>query len=193
MRGVRAVKILVIILAVSLVLSAACLLSVGVWAALSQNASVQQLSLLKANLLLEEMERRKIHIWLQTPKQFDNIRYFIYHRDENGEFDYSTPNYFLQIEDLNFSLHDFNGDAPGNIDPIGTLENGFAGVYDGGQYSIEYVEISSSADSVGLFASTTSSAKIYNIGLKKFFNKFNWNRNCWRPCWRKPWDNQICI
>ena len=166
MRGVRAVKILVIILAVSLVLSAACLLSVGVWAALSQNASVSTTFSLESKPFAGGDGTEENPYLVATPKQFDNIRYFIYHRDENGEFDYSTPNYFLQIEDLNFSLHDFNGDAPGNIDPIGTLENGFAGVYDGGQYSIEYVEISSSADSVGLFASTTSSAKIYNIGLK---------------------------
>ena len=142
MRGARAVKILVIILAVSLVLSAACLLSVGVWAALSQNASVSTTFSLESKPFAGGDGTEENPYLVATPKQFDNIRYFIYHRDENGEFDYSSPNYFLQIEDLNFSLHDFNGDAPGNIDPIGTLENGFAGVYDGGQYSIEYVEIS---------------------------------------------------
>lgn len=103
---------------------------------------------------------------IATPEQFDNVRYFIYHRNEVGEFDTSSPNYFLQIANLNFSLYDFNGEAEGNIDPVGDASSAFAGVYDGGGYVIENVQISSSADYVGLFGQTTSSAKIYNLGIK---------------------------
>lgn len=103
---------------------------------------------------------------IATPEQFDNVRYFIYHRNEAGEFDTSSPNYFLQIANLNFSLYDFNGEAEGNIDPVGDASSAFAGVYDGGGYVIENVQISSSADYVGLFGQTTSSAKIYNLGIK---------------------------
>ena len=103
---------------------------------------------------------------IATPEQFNNIRYFMYHRDEAGEFDMSSPNYFLQIADLNFLLYDFNGDDEGNINPIGDSSSAFPGVYDGGNYVIENAQISSSADYVGLFGATTADAKIYNIGLK---------------------------
>ena len=113
MKGAKAVKVLVIILVVSLILSAACLLSVGVWAALSQNASVSTTFSLESKPFAGGDGTEENPFLISTPKHFDNIRYFIYHRDENGEFDTSRPNHFLQIEDLNFSLYDFNGDAPG--------------------------------------------------------------------------------
>lgn len=95
----------------------------------------------------------------------NNVRYFFYHRNENGEFDESKPNYFLQIADVNLALSDFNGEEEGNFNPIGTTEKPFPGVYEGKSFKITNVNINSSNENVGLFGATSSSAKIYRIAL----------------------------
>lgn len=95
----------------------------------------------------------------------NNVRHFFYHRDLNGQFDETKPNYFLQIDDVNLALSDFNGEADGNFEPIGTAEKPFPGIYEGKSFKITNVNIHSSNDSVGLFGATSSSAKIYRIAL----------------------------
>lgn len=95
----------------------------------------------------------------------NNIRHFFYHRDVNGQFDETKPNYFLQINDVNLALSDFNGEADGNFEPIGTTEKPFPGFYEGRSFKITNVNINSSNENVGLFGATSSSAKIYRIAL----------------------------
>lgn len=95
----------------------------------------------------------------------NNVRYFFYHRNLNGQFDKTKPNHFLQIADVNLALSDFNGEAEGNFEPIGTTENPFPGFYEGKSFKITNVKISSSNENVGLFGVTSSSAKIYRIAL----------------------------
>lgn len=95
----------------------------------------------------------------------NNVRHFFYHRNLNGQFDETKPNYFLQIDDVNLALSDFNGEADGNFEPIGTAEKPFPGIYEGKSFKITNVNIHSSNDSVGLFGATSSSAKIYRIAL----------------------------
>ncbi len=102
---------------------------------------------------------------ISVPKHLDNVRYFMYHRNEDGTFDETKPNYFLQTANLNFALEDFNGDQKGNFNPIGTDEKPFPGTYEGGQYTISNLHISSSQNAVGLFGVISSNAKVYRVGL----------------------------
>ena len=167
MKSAKWIKGLSITLAISFVLCViGVMLMISVSSALQQRGETQTTFSTESKPFAGGSGTQEDPYLIATPKQFDNIRYFFYHRDENGEFDQSSPNYFLQVADLNFSLYDFNGNADGNMDPIGTAENPFPGVYDGGQYAIEYVQISSDESYVGLFGATSADASIYSIGLK---------------------------
>lgn len=166
MKGVKAVKALWLVLAISIVMFIIGMaLVVGVSSALSQKSQTSTTFSSASKPFAGGDGTQGNPYLIATPQHFNNIRDFIYHRDETGVFDTQQPNYFLQIDDLNFALYDLNGSASGNINPIGE-QNAFAGVYDGGGYTIENVQISSSASAVGLFGQTTASAQIYNFGLK---------------------------
>ena len=102
---------------------------------------------------------------ISNAEELNNVRNFLYQKDENGDFDLSKPNYFLQVEDINLSLTDFNSTDSGNFDPIGSVDYPFAGTYDGNGFTISGMYIDSTASSVGLFSYISSSGKVLNLSI----------------------------
>lgn len=96
----------------------------------------------------------------------NNVRYFFYHRNEDGTSDTTQANCFLQIADVDAALQDFSDKSEANFEPIGSSSDPFPGIYEGNGYSIKNIKISSSEQNVGLFGATSSSAKIYRVALK---------------------------
>lgn len=102
---------------------------------------------------------------VSNAEELNNVRNFLYQKDENGDFDLSKPNYFLQVEDINLSLTDFNSADSGNFDPIGSVDYPFAGTYDGNGFTISGMYIDSTASNVGLFSYISSSGKVLNLSI----------------------------
>lgn len=102
---------------------------------------------------------------VSNAEDLNYVRYFLYQKDENGDFDLSKPNNFLQVNDINLSLFDFNNAMSGNFEAIGSQTNPLAGMYDGNGYTISGMYIDSSESSVGLFSYISESGKVYNLSI----------------------------
>lgn len=163
----KAVKTLFYVLCIEIVLClAGLLLMTGVFSALNQSAEVSMSFSTEEKPFAGGDGSQENPYLIANANHLNNVRYFFYHRDENGDFDTTNPTYFLQIDNVNFALSDFNGNTSGNFDPIGTADQPFPGVYEAQGYTISNLNINSSNENVGLFGATSSSAKIYRVSLK---------------------------
>ena len=103
MKSAKWIKVLSIALAISFVLCViGVMLMISVSSALQQRGETQTTFSTESKPFAGGSGTQEDPYLIATPKQFDNIRYFFYHRDENGEFDQSSPNHFLQVADLIF-------------------------------------------------------------------------------------------
>lgn len=141
------------------------LLLVKVSSSLTQNANVG------GNLTVQEQPFKNGDgsasnpYLVSTAQDLNNVRNYLYQKDDNGDFILSSPNHFVQTNDINLANFDFNGDNAGNFDPIGSDQTPFAGTYEGNGYTISGLYIDSANNNVGLFSNISSSGQIFGLSI----------------------------
>lgn len=141
------------------------LLFVKVSSSLTQNANVG------GNLTVQEQPFKNGDgsasnpYLVSTAQDLNNMRNYLYQKDDNGDFILSSPNHFVQTNDISLANFDFNGDNAGNFDPIGSDQTPFAGTYEGNGYTISGLYIDSANNNVGLFSNISSSGQIFGLSI----------------------------
>lgn len=141
------------------------LLLVKVSSSLTQNANVG------GNLTVQEQPFKNGDgsasnpYLVSTAQDLNNVRNYLYQKDDNGDFILSSPNHFVQTNDISLANFDFNGDNAGNFDSIGNEQTPFAGTYEGNGYTISGLYIDSANNNVGLFSNISSSGQIFGLSI----------------------------